>query len=104
MKGILSCYVNLLVKLSLSQSILITIFTSWNSVGEVSSIVVSTFPASGGLLTKAWRNRSMISGVLSEVTSVVFSTTCFGYGYEGCFYQHISDIVTSVVFINILKI
>ena len=49
-KRILSFYVNLLLKLSLPQSILIS----------------QHIPASGGLLTKAWRNRLVFSGVLIE--------------------------------------
>jgi hypothetical protein len=44
MKSILSFYANLLLKLSLSQSILITIFTTEYSVCMVASLVVSTFP------------------------------------------------------------
>jgi len=66
MKSILSFYVNSLLKLSSSQSILITIFTSliWCLWGGVPCC--QHIPASGGLLTKAWRNRSMFSGVLSE--------------------------------------
>jgi hypothetical protein len=64
-KSILSFCLNLLLKLSLAQSILITMFTSWIWClwGDVSC---QHFPASGGLLTKAWRNRSMFSGILNE--------------------------------------
>ena len=66
MKIILSFYVNLLLKLSSSQSILITIFTSriqclWGGVP-----CCQHNPASGGLLTKAWRYRSIFSGHLNE--------------------------------------
>ena len=65
-KIMLSFNVNLLLKLSLSQSILITIFTSWIWClwGDVPCC--QHIPASGGLLTKAWRTRSMFSAVLSE--------------------------------------
>ena len=43
MKSILSFYANLLLKLSLSQSILITIFTSWIQC-LWGGVLVSTFP------------------------------------------------------------
>ena len=52
---------NLLLKLSLSQSILITIFTSWIWCLWGGVPWCQHIPASGGLLT-----RSMFSGVLSE--------------------------------------
>jgi len=66
MKSILSFNVNLLLKLSLSESILITIFTSWILClwGDVPCC--QHIPAYGGLLTKARSNRSMFWGVLSE--------------------------------------
>jgi hypothetical protein len=41
MESILNFYVNLLLKLVLSQSILITVFTSEYSVCEVASLVVN---------------------------------------------------------------
>jgi len=66
MKSVLSFYVNLLLKLSLSQSILITILTSWIQCLWSGVPCCQQIPASGGLLTKAWRNRSIFSWVLSE--------------------------------------
>ena len=42
------------------------IFTSWKWCLWCGVPCCQHIPASGGLLTKAWRNRSMISGVLSE--------------------------------------
>jgi len=66
MKSILSFYVNLLLKLSLSEIILITIFTSWKYCLWGGVPCCQHISASGGLLTKAWRNRSMFSGVLSK--------------------------------------
>jgi len=66
MKIILSFYVNLLLKLSLSERILITIFSSWIQCLWGGAPCWQNIPASGGLLTKAWRTRSMFSVVLSE--------------------------------------
>jgi len=66
MKSILSFTVNLLLKLFLSQSILITIFTSWIQCLWGGVPCCQHIPASGGLLTKAWRNRPIFSAVLSE--------------------------------------
>jgi len=66
MKSMLSFYVNLLLKLSLSQSILITIFTSWIQCLWGGVACCQHIPASGGLLTKAWRKLSTFSAVLSE--------------------------------------
>ena len=65
-KSILSFYVNLLLKLSLSQSILITIFTFWTQCLWGGVRCCQHIPASGRILTKAWRNFSMFSGLLSE--------------------------------------
>jgi len=72
MKSILSFYVNLLLKLSLSQSTLITVFTSWIQCLWGGVTWCQHIPAIGGLLTKAWRNRSMFSGVLREGSSWTF--------------------------------
>jgi len=66
MKCIPSFKVNLLLKLSLSESILITIFTSWIWFLWGGVPCCQHIPASGGLLTKIWSNRSMFPGVLSE--------------------------------------
>jgi len=66
MKSILSFYVNLLLKLSLSQSILITIFTSWIQCLWGGVPCCQHIPASRELLTKAWHNCSKFLGVLSE--------------------------------------
>ena len=65
-KSILSFYLNLLLKLSLSQSSFVTIFTSWTQCLWGGVPYCQHIPASGGLLTKAWRNISKFSGFLSE--------------------------------------
>jgi len=66
MKSVLSFYVNLLLKLSLSQSILITVFSSWILCLWGGVLCCQHIPAGGGLLTEAWRPRSKFSGVLGE--------------------------------------
>ena len=74
----MSFYVNLLLTLSLCQSILIIIFTSWIWCLWGGVPCCQHIPASGGHLTNAWRSRSMFSKWrLSFWTFPFCSTRCY---------------------------